>query len=150
MMLTKSPKDELDLPMWSGLTWPSRAWFDDFFHDSDWRRPFRIEVCHEQGALKVRAELPGVDPEKDVEVEIVNDELVITAQKMESQQHKGLREYRSEFRYGSLTRSVPVPKGIDESKVTAAYKDGVLEVLVPMPADMARVPSTRRIAVKRA
>ncbi len=150
MMLTKSSKDELDLPVWNGLSWPSRAWFDEFFHDSDWRRPFKIEVCQEEGALKVRAELPGVDPEKDVEVAIVNDELVITAQKSESHEHKGRREYRSEFRYGSLTRSVPVPKGVDESKITATYKDGLLDVLVPLPVGTTSEASARRIAVKRA
>ncbi len=149
MMLTKNSKDEMDLPVWSGLSAPW-AWFDEMFHDSDWRRPFKIEVCQQEGALKVRAELPGVDPEKDVEVAIVNDELVITAEKSETHEHKRRYGYRSEFRYGSLTRSVPVPKGVDESKVMATYKDGVLDVLVPLPAGTATEPSTRRIAVKRA
>jgi HSP20 family protein len=139
----------MDVPVWSNLTWPSWAWFDELFRDSEWRRPFKIEECKDEGFWFVRAELPGVDPDKDVEVQIVNDELVITAQKSESHEHKGRHEVRSEFRYGSMTRTVPVPKGVDESKISATYKDGVLEVRVPLPAGPA-VEAPHRVAIKRA
>lgn len=148
MELSKSSNLETEAPLWSGLSWPSWAWIDDMFREGDWRRPFKIEEWREDDSMVIRAELPGVDPDKDVMVEIVDDELVITAHKSESHKKDTRHMHRSEFRYGSLTRSVPIPKGIDESKISATYKDGVLEVRVAMPAGSEHEGS-RRIEIKR-
>lgn len=98
--------------------------------------------------MLVRAELPGVDPDKDIRVEIIDDMLVITAHRSESHEHRGHHEHRSEFRYGALTRSIPVPKGVDESKITASYKDGMLEVRVPTPEN-AVMDEPHRIPIAR-
>lgn len=149
MVLSKTSNEALDVPIWSNLTWPSWSWFDELFRDNEMRRPFKIEECKDDDSLLVRAELPGVDPDKDVQVAIINDELVITAEKSESHEHKGRHEFRSEFHYGKMTRSVTVPKGVDESKISATYKDGVLEVRVPLPAGTP-VESSHRVAIKRA
>ena len=104
------------------------------FRDVEWRRPFKIEECHEDNVMVIRAELPGVDPERDVQVDVVDDQLVITAQKSESHEKSARHVHHSEFRYGSMTRSVSMPKGVDESMISATYEDGVLEVRVAMPA----------------
>ena len=149
MVLSKTSNQELDVPMFNGLSWPSWPWFDEMFRDVEWRRPFRIEECKEGDSMLIRAELPGVDPDKDVQIQIVDDQLIITAEKSESHEHKGRHVHRSEFRYGSMTRSVPVPKGVDESKIMATYKDGVLEVRVALPAE-AMTEGTHRIPIKRA
>ena len=148
MDLLKSSNQDAEAPVWSGLSWPSWSWFDDMFREGDWRRPFKIEEWREDESMVIRAELPGVDPEKDVMVEIVDDELVITASKSESHKKEARHLHRSEFRYGSMTRSIPIPKGTDESKISATYKDGVLEVRVAMPAESEQ-ESTHRIQVKR-
>jgi HSP20 family protein len=118
------------------------------FHDGEWRRSFKIEECHEKGEIVVRAELPGVDPEKGVKVEVVDDELVITAEKSESHVNDEKHVHRSEFRYGSLTRSIPIPKGADTSKINATYKDGVLEVRMAMPVERMD-EAVKKIEVKR-
>lgn len=144
----KLANQEIELPVWSNMTWPLWSRFDEMFRDSEWRRPFKIEECHEKDALVVRAELPGVDPDKDVKVEVIDDELVITAEKSESHVDDGKHLHRSEFRYGALTHSIPIPKGVDESKISATYKDGVLEVRMSMPDAMAD-ESAKKIAVKR-
>ena len=148
-MSSKVTGQEMEVPSWSGLSWPLWSRFDDVFRDGEWRRPFKIEECREDDSLVVRAELPGVDPDKDVNVEIVDNELVISAEKSESHVNDGKHMHRSEFRYGSLTRSVPLPKGVDESKITATYKDGVLEVRVAMPPETTD-ESTRKIQIKLA
>jgi HSP20 family protein len=144
---SKSSKLEMRLPDLN-LTWPSWRWFDDMFRDVDWRPMIRVEQCHEGDSMVVRAEVPGVDPDKDITVEVVDHALVITAEKHQNEEHGDRHFYRSEFRYGSLTRSIPLPEGVDESHVTATYKDGVLEVKMPMP--QAKVDSgTTRIEVMR-
>lgn len=93
----------------------------------------RVEEFREDGALVIRADLPGVDPDKDVAVTVSDGMLHIDAERRaeEKQEEKGY--LRQEVRYGSLSRSLPLPAGVTEADITAAYKDGVLEVRVPAP-----------------
>ena len=129
-MPSKIMNRELEIPGWGGL---SLARFDEMFHDGEGRRSFKIEECREGDTMVIRAELPGIDPNKDVQVEMIDGELMITAQRTETHKTNSHRVHRSEFRYGSFTRSIPLPTGVDESKIEATYKDGVLEVRLPVP-----------------
>lgn len=102
----------------------------------------RVEDFDEDGAYVVRAELPGIDPEKDVEVTVEGDLLVIHGERREETKEKG----HHEFHYGSFRRSVSLPPGAKAEDVTASYTDGVLEVRVPTePAKTpaVKVPVTR-------
>ncbi|MGH9020283.1 MAG: Hsp20/alpha crystallin family protein [Acidimicrobiales bacterium] len=140
-----------DTPFGLGLSWPSwpsRRWLDEFFRDSAWHPMFKIEECREGDELVIRAELPGVDPERDVQVEVLEGALVISADRTESHEDHGADMYRSEFRYGSLTRSVPLPKGVDEASIRANYTDGVLEVRMTLPSTVAEGTS-RKVEVTR-
>lgn len=129
--------------------WPGGRWLDDFFRDSAWSPMFRVEECREGETLVIRAELPGVDPKEGISVEVVEGALVISADRTERHEEMGEHLHRSEFRYGSLTRSVPLPKGVDPSTIKAVYKDGVLEVRLTLPAVEA-VGTSHKIEVVRA
>jgi HSP20 family protein len=144
-MLSKTSLKELDVPMRFAPTW---GWVDELFRDGDWRRSFKVEESHEGDTIVVRAELPGVDPEKDVVVEVVDGELVIRAQRSETHRSHEDHVYRSEIRYGSFTRSIPIPSDVDESKMQASYKDGMLEIRMHSTTG---VPSKEphRIEIKR-
>jgi HSP20 family protein len=107
----------------------------------------RVEEFVDGDELVVRAELPGIDPEKDVDISVVNGSLRISAEREEKSEHKEKHSYRSEFHYGSFVREVPLPEGAKESDVTATYTDGVLEVRVPV-GDQAR-PEPVKIPVTR-
>ncbi|MDQ4503026.1 Hsp20/alpha crystallin family protein [Sinomonas sp. ASV322] len=107
----------------------------------------KVEQVIDGDALVVRAELPGIDPEKDVDVSVSGGELRINAHREEKIEYKERGSYRSEFRYGSLSRTLPLPKGAKEGDVTASYKDGVLEVRVPIPVQPAGAGT--KIEVKR-
>ena len=131
------------------LPWPAREWFEDFLPEAMRRPMFAIEEFYEGDVMVVRAELPGIDPDRDVVVELLDGALVISAEKSETHGHASDHEHRSEFRYGSLTRSVPVPKGVDERSVTATYKDGILEIRLAVPATV-RADGTHRIPINRA
>jgi len=103
----------------------------------------RVDEFRENGTLVVRADLPGVDPEKDVEVTISGGMLHIDAERhvQESREEEGY--LRREVHYGTLSRSLPLPAGTAEADVTAAYANGVLEVRVPVPGDggtVAKIP----------
>ena len=93
-------------------------------------RGVRIEEFADDNAYVVRAELPGLDPAKDIKVEVANGMMTITATRQQ-EEHDGAR---SEFHYGSLTRRVLLPDGADEAKVEAKYAAGILEVRVPITA----------------
>jgi HSP20 family protein len=130
-------------------TWPGRRWLDDFFRDSAWSPMFRVEECREGDSLVVRAELPGIDPKTDISVEVVEGALVISADRVERHEERGEHMHNSEFRYGSLTRSVPLPKGVDPSTIKAVYKDGILEVRLTLPA-VETMGASHKVEVTRA
>ena len=91
-------------------------------------RSFRVEEMAQDNRYMIRAELPGLDPDRDIEVTVEGRTLTIHAERRQ----KDGGPYRSEFRYGSLTRLVRLPARVDARDVTASYDRGVLEVSVPM------------------
>lgn len=90
----------------------------------------KIDEFMDGDKLVVRAELPGVDPDRDVEVSIVDGSLIIRAERRQEEHTEDRNMRRSEMRYGSFFRSIALPPGAHESDVKASYKDGVLEVRV--------------------
>jgi HSP20 family molecular chaperone IbpA len=88
--------------------------------------PMRVEDYVKDGRYVVRAELPGIDPEKDLEVTVSKGVLTISANRHEETEGK----HRSEFRYGAFARSIALPAGADEERIQASYDLGVLEVVV--------------------
>ena len=104
-------------------------------------RGVRIEEFADGDKYVVRAELPGLDPDKDIKVEVANGMLTVTA----TRQQEEREGTRSEFHYGTLTRRVLLPDGADEKAVVAKYTAGILEVTVPISAKAAE---TRTITIE--
>jgi HSP20 family protein len=119
------------------LGWPT--WGEDHL---------RIEESMEDGTLVVRAEVPGVDPDKDVDVTVEGGYLMIRAERRDERSDKSDRGFRTEFRYGSFARTLRLPEGVTADDVAASYKDGMLEVRVTMPA-APEGPTSRKVAVTR-
>ncbi|MFG1798053.1 Hsp20/alpha crystallin family protein [Nocardia sp. NPDC049149] len=96
----------------------------------------RVEDAVEDGHYVVRAEIPGIDPEKDVEVSVQGRQLTIKAERTERREEKG----RSEFSYGSFYRSVTLPHNAEDEGVSASYAKGILTVSVPLgkPTELAK------------
>ena len=101
----------------------------------------RVENFTEGNEAVVRVEMPGVDPDKDVEIVVSDHSLRVHAERREESKIEGKGSYQSEFRYGSFTRVVPMPAGATEKDVKATYKDGILEVRVPI--DRAAAQATK-------
>jgi HSP20 family protein len=94
----------------------------------------RVEEKIEGNTLLVRAEAPGIDPDKDIDLSINNNRLMIAVERRESNEVKDESVFRSEFRYGSFNRVLSIPDGTKVSDIKATYRDGILEVRVPIPA----------------
>jgi len=126
-------------------------WFDspDVFHVFG-GRPFDDRIRLEEEVvgdhLVIRAEMPGIDPDKDVEIDVGDGVLTVKAERRKEETTKTNGGFRSEFRYGSFQRTVLVPKGTSATDVTATYKDGILEIQVPVPSGP---PPVEKIAVTR-
>jgi len=123
-----------------------RRWLD---LDSESDRWLRIEEVHEDGEMVVRAELPGIDPDKDVEITVSQGVMHISAKREESTEMKDKEKgvYRSEFRYGMFARDFVLPTGVDHHAVKATYEDGILEVRMPW-LDESK-PSSTKVAITR-
>jgi HSP20 family protein len=90
----------------------------------------------------VRAELAGVDPEKDVEVTVGSGYLTIRAERHDKTEGK----HRTEFRYGSFSRSLPLPGDANADDVKASYDHGILTVSIGLKAE--KKDEVKKIAVK--
>jgi HSP20 family molecular chaperone IbpA len=102
----------------------------------------RLEDEMQDGHYVLRAELPGIDPAKDVDITVRDGRLTIKAERTEKKEAKG----RSEFRYGSFVRSVMLPAGANEDDIKATYDKGVLTVSVAVAEQAA--PAEKHVAVQ--
>jgi HSP20 family protein len=110
----------------------------------------RVEELTEEGVHIVRAELPGIDPDRDVEITVTDGVLAVRAERHEEQkEEKAGGVFRTEFRYGSFYRAVPLPTGAKEDEISATYKDGILEIRVPVDPNQEKA-SARNVEIKRA
>jgi HSP20 family protein len=108
---------------------------DQFFYGN---RPERgvwspaVELKEEPGKFRLMAELPGLKPE-DVKVGVTEDAVNIEGERKYEKEEKREGFYHTERSYGRFYRSIPLPKGADAEKVSAAFNNGILEVTIPVP-----------------
>lgn len=121
-------------------TWPSWANLRPMFGAN----LMRLEDEMKEGSYELRAEIPGIDPDKDVDITVREGHLIIKAERSEKKEFNG----RSEFSYGSFTRSVTLPAGADEDAITANYDKGILTVSVPVTE--AKAAAEKHVEVKSA
>ena len=122
-----------------------------YWLEAPWTRPppfaaaqvFRVEELAQDNCYVVRAELPGLDPDRDIEVTVEGRTLTIQAERR--QEASG--PCRSEFRYGSFTRLVRLPAKVDAKDVAARYQSGVLEISVPLRGV---APEGSRVTIEKA
>jgi len=105
------------------------------------RSLLRVEDEMDDGRYEVRAEIPGVDPAKDIDITVHDGMLTIKAVRSQAVESHG----RSEFSYGAFARSVSLPAGADVEDVHATYEKGILVVSVPVPNG---APQAKRIEVE--
>src|SRR5262245_10774447 len=114
---------------------------DDFFRGFVVRpgagtpaRGMKVDVAEHNGDYKVVAEIPGVKKE-DIKVNIDGDEVSITAEtRVEKEAKDGERVLHSERYVGKVSRAFKLAEEIDESRASAKYADGVLELTLPKKA----------------
>jgi HSP20 family protein len=120
-----------------------RSRFDRIFdewttgHERAWTPA--IDVVREDDHLVVRADLPGMKPE-EVKIEVEDDILTVSGEHRESKEDKDKHYVRRERRYGSFSRSMALPGGVDAKKIKATTHDGIVEVTIPLPKEAKKEP----------
>jgi HSP20 family protein len=92
-----------------------------------------VDVWESEDELVYAFDLPGI-PRDKIEVEFEDGAVTVSGERERSQEVSNDRFYRFERRYGTFTRTIALPQGVDESAIKADYKDGVLELHVTKPA----------------
>jgi HSP20 family protein len=148
-------RDEIDhlIDSFRRDTWPNpfrRSTFDmePFWRPvAGWNSAPAVDIAEKDGAYEITAELPGID-EKNLEVQLSNDVLVIKGEKQEEKEEKQKDYHLSERRFGSFQRSFRLPEDVEAEKIEAQFKNGVLTVTLPKSAEAKK--KEKKIAVKAA
>ncbi|MFN3605270.1 MAG: Hsp20/alpha crystallin family protein [Leptonema sp. (in: bacteria)] len=111
--------------------------FEEFFRDfgfpssREWSNFYpRIDVKDNKDKIIVEADLPGIS-EKELEVSVTKDSIVLEGEKKHEFEESKENYYRKERSYGSFKRVIPLPVEIDDTKVEAKFKNGVLTIILP-------------------
>ena len=120
-----------EMNRWFDETWSRDFGLSPFLPEQTWSAFVpSIDVVESDKQIIVSAELPGME-ERDIELQIRDNTLVIRGEKEHHEEEKGHNVYRAERSYGSVQRSVPLPAEVDAEKAGAIYKNGVLTVTLP-------------------
>ncbi|MBO0866048.1 MAG: Hsp20/alpha crystallin family protein [Mycobacterium sp.] len=143
-----------NLTLWSRPAWDTDRWLREFFGPaavSDWVKPVTgfspaAEIVKDGDDAVVRLELPGVDVDKDVNVELDRGRLVIHGERRDEHAEEKDGRMLREVRYGSFRRSFQLPAHVTSEALSASYDAGVLTVRV---AGAYAGTQTQRIAITK-
>lgn len=109
------------------LSWPRRS-SQEIITAGDWAP--RVDIVETENEFTVKAEIPEVKKE-DVKISVEDGVLKISGERRQEKEEKNKKFHRVERFYGSFMRSFILPDNVDESKVDASFKDGILSVKLP-------------------
>ena len=89
-----------------------------------------VDILENDNEVVVQAELPGMNA-KDIEVRLENNVLMLKGERNFEKETKEENYHRVEREYGTFSRSFALPSAVNEDKVTAEYKDGILKIVMP-------------------
>lgn len=140
LMKSQQSRDYLDMAIMSwqrqGDIQAMRRAMDSMFGDMMVRQPqmvaFRpaVEMQDTDEALVLRAQIPGIDA-RDLDIRVTKQAVVISGEKSDNNQTEKIGYFRSEFTYGKFQRVIQLPVAVDNDKVQAEYKNGILSLTLP-------------------
>jgi HSP20 family protein len=131
--------------------------FDEFFDRPFGLSPFfdeqafmggfapNMDVSETDKEVTISAELPGMEPE-DIQIALDHNILTISGEKHAEKEEKDKRYYRLERSYGSFSRSIPLPEGVEEDSIDASFNRGVLKIKLPKTVEAQK--RSKKITIK--
>jgi HSP20 family protein len=108
----------------AGRTWRS----DEPASTTTWSPA--VDILETEGEIVVKAELPGMD-RKDITLHLEKNVLTLKGERRFEKETKDENYHRIERSYGAISRAFSIPATVDEEKIRADYKDGVLKIALP-------------------
>jgi HSP20 family protein len=142
-LVRRQPRDLEPLSPFGRPVFPWLEWMTEPFQALTEAEKMPVEEFEEDGAYVIRAELPGIDPDRDVEITVQDGLLRIRAERREEEKTERPHYFRQEIRYGAFVRSIGLPAGCTEEDVVAEYRDGILTIRLPMGEEKAAVTKIR-------
>ena len=119
---------------WNPFRELEKDFFRPFFKSEDdhmWQPA--VDVYEKENELVMKVELPGLQ-HKDIEIQVADDELTIRAERKREHEQKDEQYHQRERRYGMFQRKFKLNGSVEADKITAKYKDGILELQLPKTA----------------
>ncbi|MGB4205149.1 MAG: Hsp20/alpha crystallin family protein [Bacteroidales bacterium] len=130
-----------------GTTFPSfmddflgRDFFSNFFDNQTGMSIPSVNIIEGKEDYRIEVAVPGLD-KKDFKIDLNNNVLVISSEKEVKNEQSDEKYMRREFSYSSFQRSFTLPNTVDAEKISAVYKDGVLNVIIPKKEDAKEKPA---------
>ena len=89
-----------------------------------------VDILEKGDDLVIRAEVPGIERDA-IEVKLEDNTLILSGERVRETEADDTRAYRRERVYGSFVRSFRLPKTVDATRISATYKNGILEITIP-------------------
>ncbi len=107
---------------------------DSFWRTAAWAPAIESHV--ENGNMIIKADLPGIGP-KEVSISVTGNQLTIEGERKHEKKEEKKDYFYRELAYGKFSRTITLPDGVDADKVKASCKDGVLQITLPAPKELA-------------
>ena len=107
--------------------------FDETLAPTNWEGLTRFpaaELTEADDAIHLKLEVPGLEA-KDIDIQVTQNAVSISGERNSETKTEEKGYTRSEFQYGKFQRVIPLPTHIQNTKVTAEYKDGILNLTLP-------------------
>jgi HSP20 family protein len=96
-----------------------------------------VDLIEDKDKFIVKAEIPGMNKD-DIQVSLHGDTLSISGERKKEVEHKESEDYRSERYFGRFQRSISLPQPVDDKKIEATYRDGILAINLPKTEEAKR------------
>lgn len=119
---------------------PDISPFEQFFEGFSAEKDFLpdLDVSETDKEILVRAEIPGINKD-DIDITMSEGLLTIKGEKKHEREEKDENYYFKERRYGTFSRTVRLPADVQQDKVDASYKDGLLKIAIPKSEKAKRI-----------
>ncbi len=114
------------------MGWPAIRG-QELVKSGDWTP--RVDITETDAEIQIKAEIPEVSKD-DVKVSVDNGVLTLQGERKQEKEEKGKKFHRIERSYGTFLRSFALPDNVDETRITASFKDGMLHLQIPKSAEV--------------
>jgi HSP20 family protein len=112
------------------LRWPS-ATQQELAYENEFSPAVEAFIDRDNKKFQCEIVLPGVDP-KDVDIQVQGNTLTISGERTNTRETRDADFLQREISYGSFTRSLVLPEGVDKEKISAEYRNGMLQITAPI------------------